>query len=80
MSIWGRAAQQMFQLAHNRILFAAALGAEGESRAVAEGRGVRAARRSAILGEIERRCSDPGTNAVAIARSLGVTPRYVHLF
>ena len=60
-------------------LVALALGAEGESRAVAEGRGVRAARRSAILGEIERRCSDPGTNAVAIARSLGVTPRYVHL-
>jgi AraC-like DNA-binding protein len=41
--------------------------------------GVRVARRSAILREIERRSGDPGLSAAAVAASLGVTPRYVHL-
>jgi len=60
-------------------LVALALGAEGEGRAVAEERGVRAARRSAILREIERRSGDPDLSAMALALLLGVTPRYVHL-
>jgi AraC-like DNA-binding protein len=60
-------------------LVALALGAEGEGRAVAGERGVRAARSSAILREIERRIGDPGLSAVTIALFLGVTPRYVHL-
>jgi AraC-like DNA-binding protein len=60
-------------------LVALALGAEGEGRAVAEEHGVRAARCSAILREIERRSGDPGLSAVTIALLLGVTPRYVHL-
>jgi AraC-like DNA-binding protein len=60
-------------------LVALALGAEGEGRAVAEERGVRAARRSAILHEIEHRSGDPGLSALAVALFLGITPRYVHL-
>jgi AraC-like DNA-binding protein len=41
--------------------------------------GVRAARRSAILHEIDRHSGDPNLNAITIARLLGITPRYVHL-
>jgi AraC-like DNA-binding protein len=60
-------------------LIALALGAEGTGREAAQGRGARAARRTAILREIARRSSDPDLNAIAIAAKLGVTPRYVHL-
>jgi len=60
-------------------LVALALGAEGEGRAVAEERGARAARRSAILRVIELRSGDPGLSAITIALLLGITPRYVHL-
>ena len=59
-------------------LIALALGADGAARMAAEDRSVRSARLSAILKEIERRSGAPGLNAVAIARQLGVTPRYVH--
>jgi AraC-like DNA-binding protein len=41
--------------------------------------GLRAARRAAILREIERRSADPDLSALTIARQLGITPRYVHL-
>ncbi len=41
--------------------------------------GVRAARRSAVLREIECRSGDPGLSAAAVAASLGITPRYIHL-
>ncbi len=60
-------------------LVALALGADGERRAAAEERGARAARRSAILREIERRSGDPGLSATTVAILLGITPRYVHL-
>jgi AraC-like DNA-binding protein len=55
------------------------LGAKGDVRRMAEARGVRAVRRSALLREIERHSGDPGLSAVTIALRLGVTPRYVHL-
>jgi len=60
-------------------LVSLALGADGEVRTVAEERGVRAARRSAVLRAIQTRSNDAALNAVAIAALLGVTPRYVHL-
>ncbi len=60
-------------------LVALALGADGEGRAVAEERGVRAARRSAILHEIKHRSGDPSLSALTVALFLGITPRYVHL-
>ena len=59
-------------------LIALALGADGDVRAAAEENGLRSVRLSAILREIERKSGDPGLNAIAIARRLGVTPRYVH--
>jgi AraC-like DNA-binding protein len=60
-------------------LVALALGADGEGRAAADERGGRAARRSAILREIDRRSGNPGLDAKTIATLLGITPRYVHL-
>jgi len=71
-----RAAQLYEQ--HIVDLIALALGAGGEARAAAEDRGVRAARLSAILKEIERGSGDPALSAVVIAQRLGVSPRYVH--
>lgn len=40
---------------------------------------VRVERRAAILREIEKRISDPGLSAIAVASLLGITVRYVHL-
>jgi AraC-like DNA-binding protein len=40
---------------------------------------IRAARRAAVLREIENRSGDPGLSAATIARLLGITSRYVHL-
>ena len=45
----------------------------------AEERGLRAARRTAILRAIERRSGDDELNAASIAATLGITPRYVHM-
>ena len=70
-------AEQLYEQ-HIVDLIALALGADGAARAAAEDRSIRSARLSAILKEIERRSGAPGLNAVAIARQLGVTPRYVH--
>jgi AraC-like DNA-binding protein len=66
-------------VAHVHDLVCLALGAKDEFRKLAEERGVGAARRSAILREIDRRSYDPGVSANKIAHLLGVTPRYVHL-
>jgi len=59
-------------------LVALALGAEGDTREQAELGGARVVRQAAILHEIETRISDSSLNATAIARHLGITPRYVH--
>jgi AraC-like DNA-binding protein len=60
-------------------LVALALGAEGETRRIAQERGARAARRRAILNEIGCRSGDPDLSAATIAMQIGVTPRYIHL-
>lgn len=60
-------------------LVALALGADRDARELAENRGLRAARRTAILRAIEERRGDPGLSASAVAAALGITPRYVHL-
>ncbi len=39
----------------------------------------RRSRRDAILRAIESRSGDPNLSAMAVARMLGITPRYVHL-
>ncbi len=66
-------------VSHVHDLVALLLGAKGDACRLAQERGGRAARRSAILREIERRSGDPGLNAMTIAILLGITPRYVHL-
>jgi AraC-like DNA-binding protein len=60
-------------------LIALSLGIKGDARVLAEVRGARAARRAAILREIENRSGDAGLSAITVALLLGVTPRYVHL-
>jgi AraC-like DNA-binding protein len=64
---------------HVHDLVSLALGAKCEARERASERGVRAARRSAVLRAIEREWDDPGLSASTVAAVLGVTPRYVHL-
>jgi len=65
--------------AHIQDLVCLLLGAKGEAHELAERRGGRAARQSAVLRAIEGRSSDPGLSVTAVAALLGVTPRYVHL-
>jgi AraC-like DNA-binding protein len=67
------------QLFGDHLVELAALALGGEPRRLAQEGGIRTARRSAILREIERRSGDQSLNAAVIAVSLGVTPRYVHL-
>jgi|GEM_PF-381569 len=59
-------------------LIGMAIGAEGETRQLAERRGVRAVRHAAVLREIERNIRDSRLSAASVAERLGVTPRYVH--
>jgi AraC-like DNA-binding protein len=66
-------------VSHVHDLVALLLGVKGDARHLAQSGGARAARLAAIFREIERRSGDPGLSATTIARSLGVTPRYVHL-
>ncbi len=61
---------------HVHDLMALALGASGEGREIARGRGVRAARLEAIKADLAR---DVGLTIDEIARRQGVTPRYVHM-
>jgi AraC-like DNA-binding protein len=60
-------------------LVALALGAKPDAHELAENRGLRAARQTAILRAIEGRSGDPGLSASAVAAAFGITPRYVHL-
>ncbi len=61
---------------HVHDLMALAIGATGEAREIARGRGVRAARLEAIKTDLTR---DASLSIDAIARRQGVTPRYVQL-
>jgi AraC-like DNA-binding protein len=56
-----------------------ALGATGEAQRLAEQRGGRSVRRTAILHEIESSVADPKLDAEIVAVRLGITPRYVHM-
>lgn len=57
-------------------LMALAIGAQGERREVANGRGVRVARLEAIKSDVAQ---DPSLRVDEVARRQGVTPRYVQL-
>jgi AraC-like DNA-binding protein len=58
-------------------LVAAVLGPSRDAAETIERRGVRAARLQATLAVITRRFSDPGFNVDSLARTLGVSRRYV---
>jgi AraC-like DNA-binding protein len=66
-------------VAHIHDLVALIMGAEGDARERANQGGGRAARRLAVLREIERRSGDPQLSALNVAALLGVTSRYVHM-
>jgi len=83
-AIWSTGALMQPELcgtvvAHIHDLVCLMLGAKDAAREFAEQRGARAARRTAVLHEIERRSADPRLSAVGVATLLGLTPRYVHL-
>jgi AraC-like DNA-binding protein len=61
---------------HVHDLMALAIGATGEGREIARGRGVRAARLEAIKADLTR---DASQSIDEIARRQGVTPRYVQI-
>jgi len=63
--------------AHLHDLVRLALGAEGEARQIAIGRGVRAARLRAIKADIEDNLTRPGLGAAAMAARHGISDRYV---
>jgi len=54
-----------------------AVGATQEVAAIADRRGLRAARLLAIRREIDRRFADPDFSLPVLASRLGITPRYV---
>jgi len=58
-------------------LISMAIGAQSDTE-LTERRGVRAARLSAVLREIERNIGDSRLSAALVAGMLGVTPRYIH--
>jgi len=69
---------QRLVVTHIHDLIAATIGATRDGRAIAEGRGIRAARLRAIIGDINANLGDCALTVAAVARHQGVTPRYVH--
>ena len=64
---------------HVHDLAALALGATRDASEMARGRGLRAARLSAIKGDIIGRLDEEGLAVTGIARRHGVTPRYIQM-
>jgi len=63
---------------HVHDLIAMALGATRDSAAVANGRGMRAARLKAVKADIAANLSKFNLSVTAVALRQGVTPRYIH--
>ena len=69
---------QRLVVTHIHDLIAAIVGATRDGRAIAEGRGIRAARLRAIIADVDTNLGDCDLTAAAVARRQRVTPRYVH--
>src|SRR5215472_12623888 len=69
---------QPLVVTHFQDLIAAAVGATRDAQAIAEGRGIRAARLSAIIADITTHLDGCDLTAAGVAKRQGVTPRYVH--
>src|SRR5712691_3460204 len=70
---------QSLAVTHVYDLFALALGATREAAAIANGRGVRAARLRAIKTDLAANLGRAGLSINAVAARHGVTPRYVQM-
>ena len=69
---------QRLSVAHMHDLIAATIGATRDGRAIAEGRGIAAARLRAIIADIIAHLGDGDLSVAEIARRHRVTPRYFH--
>ena len=69
---------QRLVVTHIHDLIAATVGATRDGRAIAEGRGIRAARLRAIMADVAGNLGDSDLTVTAVARRQRVTPRYVH--
>jgi AraC-like DNA-binding protein len=78
IDLCGSAAAARLHDDHVVDLVALALGVEGETRVLAEQRGVQAVRRAAVIREIAASAIDPAFNAATVAARLGIAVRYVH--
>jgi AraC-like DNA-binding protein len=63
---------------HVHDLIAATIGATRDGRAIAEGRGIAAARLRAIMTDIGANLGDGDLSVAEVARRHRVTPRYIH--
>lgn len=63
---------------HVHDLIAATVGATRDGLAIAQGRGIRAARLRAIIADITANLDDCDLSVAAVARRQHVTPRYIH--
>jgi AraC-like DNA-binding protein len=70
---------QRLAVAHVYDLLAVALGATDDAAAIAQGRGVRAARLQAIKDDIHRSLHSPDLSVSVIASRHGITPRYLQM-
>lgn len=69
---------QRLVVTHIQDLIAATVGATRDGLAIAEGRGIRAARLRAIMADIAANVGDCDLTVAAVASRQRVTPRYVH--
>lgn len=69
---------QRLIVTHIQDLVAATVGATRDGLAIAEGRGIRAARLRAIMADVAANLGDGDLTVAAIASRQRVTPRYVH--
>jgi AraC-like DNA-binding protein len=69
---------QRLAVSHMQDLIAAIIAAARGGRAIAEGRGIAAARLRAIMADICARLSDGELSVAGVAQRQRVTPRYVH--
>jgi AraC-like DNA-binding protein len=69
---------QRLAVTHMHDLIAATIGATRDGRAIAEGRGIAAARLQSIMADIKAHLADGDLSVAEIARRHRVTPRYIH--
>jgi hypothetical protein len=69
---------QRLVVSHMHDLIAATIGATRDGRAIAEGRGIAAARLRLMMADINANLGDDDLSVVEVASRHSVTPHYVH--